>query len=320
MNKLNNHMTIDDFEYHFKESLPKYMGLFDCKYYKLDLFGGEPTLNWNLIEHIVEYTKNDERRVLTSLITNGLLLNEKRVNFLILNRINVGLSFDGLWTDESRPSKNLNTLSFYRKNKDLLKLITRTPMVVINPSNLEMSKNLKFLFEEFDFVPTYKIVKDVNVWKKEHVEKFRNEVKKVLDLVKFYLKRGIVCFPFDKYLPLIRGNDRPRCFSGYDGVAFGPNKKVYPCARFLTNKQYDLDYNFDTVRELSNTHHEKCSQCEWRFCCEGICFYEGLNNGNDENVCSIYKNLFEELQQFMIEMKDERVWKEHVLKINRGEK
>lgn len=62
-------------------------------------FGGEPLLALPLIERIVPYIRRRERtsgrKVRLSLSTNGLLLTERTVRFLVANRISCQISIDG---------------------------------------------------------------------------------------------------------------------------------------------------------------------------------------------------------------------------------
>ncbi len=71
--------------------------------------GGEPLLNWRLIEELVEYGKeifrNPKKKLRFSITTNGLALTEERIRYILKNRISVTLGFDGLKTvqDNLRP-------------------------------------------------------------------------------------------------------------------------------------------------------------------------------------------------------------------------
>lgn len=59
-------------------------------------YGGEPLLNLPLIERIHAYFKNELReRVHFSITTNGTLLNQKAIEFVVKNRIYLSISLDG---------------------------------------------------------------------------------------------------------------------------------------------------------------------------------------------------------------------------------
>lgn len=62
---------------------------------KINLFGGEPMINWNSFFKFTEKFKNNEK-VSLSTITNGSLLNEDRIKYLSeIKNFGLELSFDG---------------------------------------------------------------------------------------------------------------------------------------------------------------------------------------------------------------------------------
>lgn len=79
----------------------------------IELQGGEPTLNWKVLKFIIDYAnalnvfygKNLE----FSIVTNMTTMNDKRMNFLIENNVNICTSLDG---DEKLHNKN----RIYTKN------------------------------------------------------------------------------------------------------------------------------------------------------------------------------------------------------------
>ena len=66
---------------------------------ELDLFGGEPLMNWPVVVHIVEYVRRREKEtgknIKLTLTTNGTLLNDENIKFLNDNRVMLVLSLDG---------------------------------------------------------------------------------------------------------------------------------------------------------------------------------------------------------------------------------
>ena len=66
---------------------------------EIDLFGGEPFLEFSLIRCIVEYVKAtfQNNKYIFFIITNGTLLNDRIKSWLIENKdcVICGLSFDG---------------------------------------------------------------------------------------------------------------------------------------------------------------------------------------------------------------------------------
>ena len=78
----------------------------------IQFYGGEPTLNWKIIEYIVdELNRNDKNSVIEwSIITNGTNLNEKIMRYITEKNIATGISLDG--------PININNLSRIHSNND----------------------------------------------------------------------------------------------------------------------------------------------------------------------------------------------------------
>jgi len=72
---------------------------------QIDFFGGEPLLFMDLIKTIISETENDGN-IQYGMPTNGLLLTEEILEYLIEKKVNVSLSFDGLWHDKNRLQLN----------------------------------------------------------------------------------------------------------------------------------------------------------------------------------------------------------------------
>lgn len=63
----------------------------------LDMFGGEPTLNWPVLQQAILYVRRDLRRpdVEIVLCTNGTLLDRPKLEFLMANKVVLQISLDG---------------------------------------------------------------------------------------------------------------------------------------------------------------------------------------------------------------------------------
>ncbi len=93
------------------------------------LGGGEPTVTWELLKQCIEYiqVKSLSRNipVTIGLTTNGTLLDEKRIQFLVKNQVRIGISFDVLpdVQDKQRPFSISNKSSFCAVNQTILLLL-----------------------------------------------------------------------------------------------------------------------------------------------------------------------------------------------------
>lgn len=180
------------------------------------LYGGEPLTNWETVEKIIDYIKNEMKSKITiTIITNGTLLNENTINYLKDNNVGIGVSIDGpkIINDKNRIFKN-NKDSVYDKAMEAIKLLndmgcsycvsaTVTPDVVENETMVFdwlINNNIKNVFwnlyhysskndgwEEHynkmsDFIlKAYKVLKDNNIGEekiREQLEMFLNQTFK----------------------------------------------------------------------------------------------------------------------------------------------
>lgn len=149
---------------------------------KLDisfLGGGEPTFHWDLLQWAILYIKEQvTHHHLTARIgfpTNGTMLNEKRIQFLSENNIQIGLSFDILPSiqDEQRPFLNSSkgTYDIVCKNIDLLNKYgiqtrfrtTITPEIVSKMEDMVLHTYNRFPYvKKIHFEPTYPLENDIS--------------------------------------------------------------------------------------------------------------------------------------------------------------
>lgn len=135
---------------------------------KISFFGGEPLLNLNLIQMIIEHCNKELAvKVEYYITTNGLLINEQVAKFFLDNKIFVSLSWDGCKeaNDLNRVDKSgRETYQRIRKAYHLLKKYGLNNVRVRATFNCESIKYLResikfFIKEDQDisvmFVPDY---------------------------------------------------------------------------------------------------------------------------------------------------------------------
>ena len=64
----------------------------------LELQGGEPLLNWDVVRYLVENTRKFNtvnKNIHICIVTNGLLLSEEKIGFLLDHGVNICISLDG---------------------------------------------------------------------------------------------------------------------------------------------------------------------------------------------------------------------------------
>lgn len=77
-------------------------------------YGGEPLLKWDIIKNVVNHIEKNYQeyweQIIFSITTNGTLLNEENVTFMIRNGFNVNVSIDGYKENHDR-----NRVNFHNK-------------------------------------------------------------------------------------------------------------------------------------------------------------------------------------------------------------
>lgn len=286
--------------------------------YHLDFFGGEPLLNWELIKQAVPMLREDQKCKSFGIISNLLELSDDKVDFIHKNKVNVSFSFDGLWNEFNRPLKNgSSSLKAYENKRDLIKQVSPNGCkAMVSPASLgTLVDNVNYLVDEWGFTfIDYSLVRD-DIWTKEDIEKFRNEIRDLSNLQIEYIKNGkdiIIGFYRLYLLDMFFGKKygkRPfGCFAGNRGIGIMPNGIAYPCARFGTNREYPLydfinDYFYEEntkiflkQENINPQTFQACQHCYlYNYCNAGCTYSQMLNSFKPvSSICKLYKILYDE--------------------------
>ena len=298
-------MSREVFDAHF-ESLPRILEDFDESRYTFVYFGGEPLMNWGLIEDTLSIVQNHSLCSGINLPTNGFLLDDYKIRILKAYQVNVSLSYDGLW------QKNFHDLPHLRKI--IREFGFRSCKAMITPDHLT-KKSLVDNYESFLELgipdPDFTLVRD-KIWKAESVNLFEKNLVELTDKVIEKNKKGIETLPgiFSLYiLDTLAGKKfgkrKFNCFAGIHGLAFMPDGEVYPCARFGSLKINDWP-------KFKNTEdYEICKKCELRQYCNAGCSYsQWINNGEPlVSICKLLKICYREAFRLVDELKDNETFR-----------
>ncbi len=337
-------MTVEIFERHYKHALPTLMSKYQRHTYHVALFGGEPLLNWELIEHIVPILKKDPKCKAIFALTNGIeLRKDHKRKYFEENGIGFSLSFDGLWNKDSRVLKD-GSSSFELYTSEPLKSYFSGKggcKVMVAPQNIEtMVENYKWFVEEYKMLrPDFSLVRD-DIWTDEDIEKFDIHAKLLADQMITYIKSGVPTlvgffqlYILDLLFGAIQGKRPFGCFAGCGGAGFMPDGKVYPCARFGSN---ELTPIFDSVKGNANPHLDlymnpkitnprtfiKCQDCSlYKYCNAGCTFQQtkDLRFSNQfepsrplDSICKLLHILYRESIRITDELKDNELFRDMV--------
>lgn len=249
----------EDMDFKVAAQVLKY--LFDMRnpYVNLEFQGGEPLLNWKVVKFLIENAKqiNVTNKILgLSLVTNGLLLDKKKIDFLIQNNVGICISLDGpdMIHDKNRVCRagkgtykkvrsSIQLLKKAYKDKgvtrplDLLCTVTRTSLS--SPEKL-IDEYLSWGVERIALRPVNKIGLAKDQWERigYSPEEFNRFWARAIDYLLRLNKKNIhmkerlasvmLTKIFKKENPGYVDMMSP-CGAGRSVLVYMPNGDIYPC-------------------------------------------------------------------------------------------
>lgn len=305
--------------------------------YHVSFFGGEPLLNWELIEYAVPKFKADPLCKGIVIISNMTLIDEEKSDFILRNGIGVSWSFDGISSNESRPLLKVPENEFYvdsdggildmYKDKQhlLLRHVDGCKFMVWPGNSQTMVDNLEFFVDWGLNFPDYSLVRD-DVWTKDDIINFRSDVQNLSNrVIKYINEENKLVVPgfyslyiADAMLGLSKGKRPFGCFAGCRGMAIMPDGSSYPCARFGSKKimEIDEDYDFKYYQDKFNPQNfDKCIECSLYKVCNAGCTYSQVRNDNKplDSICELFHILHEEAHRVLHECKDSPLFQDFLL-------
>jgi sulfatase maturation enzyme AslB (radical SAM superfamily) len=301
-------LSIDPYLY--LEEFRKMRERFPDETIKIDFFGGEPLLQMDLIKIILDGVKHDDNLKLF-MPTNGLLLDEKKVQFLIDNNIEVSLSFDGLWQDRNRLQLNgKKTLHRFMEMRDMFKQIPGVNChTMITKGCYNLLENHLWIRDNFGFNPELTLVRDVGTWDQDSVDKLKVGISEMFDWYIENPEQGMpyfVLFYLRHFLDYhSKGVTTDNCGAGTHMFMFSENK-VVPCTRFKDSP--------DMIAEIPKyAQMPVCQTCEVKNYCKKGCLFEQIKNqGPIVELCDIYKYTYREVKRMTAALKNNEFFKQVV--------
>lgn len=270
---------------------------------QIDFYGGEPLLQYDLIQRIIEATSGDDN-VKYYMPTNGLLLNQERLDYFKNYNITISLSFDGLWQDTNRLQLNGKlTQKKYLSKKNFFKQIpTYQIHSMVSAGNYNLLENHLYILKNMDANPNLTFIRDRGIWDSESVEKVKEGISELFDWYKQNADTEEMPNIIKEYLRHIilykaKGYETKTCGAGVDFFSFSENKLV-PCNRYKDEP--------DVIAKIPEyTVMNKCTTCEVRNYCRKGCLYEQIKNeGPVDELCDIYKHMYAEIFKMLAELKN----------------
>jgi len=265
---------------------------------ELDFFGGEPLMNFKVVKQVVEYARSREKEFNKhfrfTITTNGLLLDDEKIDFINREMSNVVLSIDGRKevNDYFRVLPNGQgcydiILPKYKKlvegrgDKEYYVRGTFTN------KNLDFSNDVFALYDAgFDQISVEPVVGDGDEYaltEKDLPKVFKEYeilAKKLIDNEKAGKKFNFFHFMLDLdqgpcAIKRLRG-----CGCGNDYVAITPDGDIFPCHQFVGIDEYkmgnidDGTFNYEMKADFAKAHvysKPECKKCWAKFYCSGGC-------------------------------------------------
>ena len=293
---------------------------------ELDFFGGEPLMNFDTVKQIVEYARSREKecgkRFRFTITTNGLLLDDDKIDFINKEMSNVVLSIDGRKETNDNVRIRVDGSGCYDsilpKFKKLVEQRGDKEYYVrgtFTKYNIDFSEDVFSLYNEgFDQISVEPVVcgseNPYALTEKELSEIFK-EYERLAERILENEEKGQKFNFFHFMLDLDQGPcaiKRLRgCGCGNEYVAVTPDGDIFPCHQFVgidefkMGNLYEGTFNQDMKSDFAAAHvytKPECRECWAKFYCSGGCnannyMYAGDVHNAHRFSCQIEKKRLE---------------------------
>ena len=273
---------------------------------EVDFFGGEPTINFDVVKKVVEYARSKEKefdkKFRFTITTNGLILNDDMMDFINREMYNVVCSVDGRKETNDRPRARLDGSGCYDAIIPHFQELIRRREASGNDENWQYYVRGTFTkynkdfgndvmhmfdlgFDQISFEPVVADAKQPYALTYEDLPDVFAEYERLSKLIIENKKSAGKHFNFYHFMidldqgpcaiKRLRG-----CGCGNEYVAITPDGDVYPCHQFVGHEEWkmgnvlDLSINKemkDNFARATVYHKPKCQECWAKFYCSGGC-------------------------------------------------
>lgn len=306
---------------------------------EVDFFGGEPTMNFEVVKQLVEYGRSIEKEhnknFRFTLTTNGILLDDEIMEFANKEMSNVVLSIDGRKeiNDLMRPTRNNHGSSYdiimpkFKKFAESRNQYNYYVRGTFTHNNLDFSKDVLHLadegFEQISVEPVVaKPTDDYAIREEDLPQIFEEYDTLAAELVKRKKEgRGFNFFHFMIDLdggPCV-AKRLSGCGSGCEYLAVTPWGDLYPCHQFVGEEKFimgNVDDGIvrtdirDEFKACNVYSKDKCRNCFAKFFCSGGCTansynFNGTINDTYDVGCEMQRKRVECAIMIKVAMADE---------------
>ena len=277
--------------------------------------GGEPLLNWELIEAVTEYVEKQRPGTRLQLQTNGIAMDMQKAIYIREHKIAVGVSLDGIpEVNERLRGRTAEVVAGIRTLGEA--------GVCVNLNAVVTSENVQKLPQLVDFAWYLESVAGIGLdllraagrGEREFTRLCAEESVIEQALWKMYERscmlerlsgRKIVFREIDEAARRQRvGKRLPYCFASCgNAVAVLPDGDCYPCGSLAGRPEYYMGNVMGQVHSLRLepegvfAESEKCTACPGRLVCPGACPSRRILNGESKEDCALRRTAFQIVEQ-----------------------
>lgn len=292
---------------------------------ELDFFGGEPLMAWETVTETVKYARSIEKQhgknFRFTITTNGMLLDDEKIEYINREMSNCVLSLDGRKEVNDRIRYTPNHKGSYDiivpKYKKLVQNRTqqgRTDYYVrgtFTKYNIDFVNDVLHIADEgFKQLSVEPVVTDPKLpyaLTEQDLPKVFSEYDRLFEIMSQGVDFNFFHFMIDLNqgpcaIKRLRG-----CGCGNEYVAVTPDGDIYPCHQFVGMDDWKMGnisdgvINKDIKDYFARTHiysKKGCSDCWARFYCSGGCnansfHYEGDIQKPNKMACEMQKKRIE---------------------------
>ncbi len=278
---------------------------------EIDYFGGEPLMNFETVKEITEYAKEEGKKhnknFRFTITTNGVLLDDKKMEYINENMSNVVMSIDGRREVHDKVRVRVDGSGSYDSIIDKCKKVADSRgqnnyyvRGTFTRDNLDFANDVMHLaaegFEQISIEPVVAQETEDYALREEDLPQIFAEYEKLAQQIIDYRKNGGDINFFHYMIDL---DESPcvykmlaGCGSGHEYAAVTPSGDIYPCHQFVSDPKFKMGNVFDgvldeNVRDMfvkSNVYtKEGCGDCWARFFCSGGCAANAISMNGDIN-------------------------------------
>ncbi len=293
---------------------------------EMDFFGGEPLMNFDVVKELVAYARSLEKEhnknFRFTITTNGLLLDDDKIEFINREMSNCVLSLDGRKEVNDRLRFRIDGSGSYDRIVPLFQKLVATrngkdyyARGTFTRHNLDFTNDVLHMADlGFDQISVEPVVSDEKLEysiKEEDLPRVFEEYDRLAKTIIRDRKNGKYYNFFHFAVDLNQGPcaiKRLRgCSCGNEYVAVTPEGDIYPCHQFVGSEEWKMGNVMDGTLDLDMKNRfakanvyakEKCQNCWARFYCSGGCNannwqYEGDILKSHEISCELEKKRVE---------------------------